>query len=201
MVRSIVLAALMLPTAVLAQQGMSSKDFLAWHKLTPSDVEHSISMFEEGLSWANSHHARRGRPPIYCPSPNLVLTGNQLIDILRRYVEAEPRFATDFPWQLVLIQGLRETFPCKDQQPYDDDINLPMGWASLIAYEAECGGAINDQGMRRYAEVVEKHGKETMNKALQYTAMVAGLDQDKFCARTRNELSAHPSFKDYMKRW
>ena len=55
--------------------------------------------------------------------------------------------------------------------------------------------------MRRYAEVVEKHGKETMNKALQYTAMVAGLDKDKFCARTRNELSAHPSFKDYMKRW
>jgi hypothetical protein len=98
------------------KEAITVDDILRWYALIPEEVEKTASMCESGLSWANVFHERRGGPQIYCPPPKLVLTGNQLIDILKRQVQANPRYGT-LAWQGVLMAGLQETFPCKDEKP------------------------------------------------------------------------------------
>src|SRR5262245_60892346 len=72
----------------VSQEAITVDDILRWHALIPEGVEKTAFIFESGLNWANVFQERRGRPPICCPPPKLALTGSQLIDILKREVQA-----------------------------------------------------------------------------------------------------------------
>jgi hypothetical protein len=64
--------------------------------------------FEDGVSWAN---VMRKDARLYCLPRQLVLTGEQLIDILRRELRERPG-SGNYPYRLVLIVALQRVFPC-----------------------------------------------------------------------------------------
>ena len=51
----------------------------------------------------------------YCPPQTVVLTGEQLIDILRREIKDEPWESTRLSFPAVLITALEKVFPCPDK--------------------------------------------------------------------------------------
>jgi hypothetical protein len=56
-----------------------------------------------------------GKPMLYCAPETIKLTGDQLIDILRRWVEANRTKAPDIdtaPPAAALLYALEEAFPC-----------------------------------------------------------------------------------------
>jgi hypothetical protein len=73
---------------------------------------------ETGFGWANAVLSDGGGKPLYCVPPKVVLTGEQLIDILRRYIEepkTRPHAIGSQELGLVLLQALRDAFPCAQQ--------------------------------------------------------------------------------------
>jgi hypothetical protein len=71
-----------------------------------------LSSVENGMSWAdaeliNSQHAA----PLYCTPSKLDLTGEQILDMLRRHVQDQPSDAR-YPYGLVMMQVLKKVFPC-----------------------------------------------------------------------------------------
>ena len=65
-----------------------------------------------GLSWANVVLKSQGRSRLYCPPPDLALTNEQQIDILRRGVADEPGWGT-YPVGLIMLQALQLAYPCQ----------------------------------------------------------------------------------------
>jgi hypothetical protein len=58
-----------------------------------------------------------GKPMLYCAPETPKLTGDQLIDILRRWVEANRTKAPDIdtaPPASALLYALEEEFPCSN---------------------------------------------------------------------------------------
>jgi hypothetical protein len=79
---------------------------------TKRSAAYGVSMVETGTSWANTAIANeRKEQPIYCPPAKLALTGDQLIDIIRREVSDHPSVGTA-PFGLVMIKALEKLFPC-----------------------------------------------------------------------------------------
>jgi hypothetical protein len=79
-----------------------AKEYMAGH----------LSSIEDGMSWANVALTEdRKEFPLYCVPRSLVLTGEQLIDVLRRHLETNP-YAAKSPFPLVLLVALQEVFPC-----------------------------------------------------------------------------------------
>jgi hypothetical protein len=73
----------------------------------------AVSNTEQGMVITNVYlQAFRHEAPLYCAPTNLALTGEQLIDILRREVETNQRLYKGKSWSLVLIFALQKIFPC-----------------------------------------------------------------------------------------
>jgi hypothetical protein len=110
----------------------TAKGFLeTYEHTTPGGrqlFEEWVTGFEQGLNWADIYileSCRRSphrlpwcstateRSLLYCKG-KLVLRGEQLMDILRREVEAVPDEAK-MNWRMVMIVALQKTFPppCK----------------------------------------------------------------------------------------
>ena len=64
----------------------------------------------EGFDTINDQLKASQHPALYC-SPDK-LNGDQLMDILRREVEADPTQGQHM-WQLIMVDALRKVFPCK----------------------------------------------------------------------------------------
>jgi hypothetical protein len=65
----------------------------------------------DGLNIFNVILRQEGQAPLFCPPPKMALTTEQADDILRR--EAKKVVPSDdMPIGIVLLAGLRETFPC-----------------------------------------------------------------------------------------
>ncbi len=87
---------------------------------TPEDEKQRIlnavylDGLKDGLIILNIALARDGAAPLFCLPPKMVFTGDQADDILRREAKsvAEP---DDMPIGIVLLAGLRKTFPCGGQ--------------------------------------------------------------------------------------
>jgi hypothetical protein len=78
-------------------------------------IAHSVSQMEDGMSWVNSYlksHRKDGE--VYCIPEKLALTGDQVIEMLRRKVKELPGLS-DIPYGGVMLTVLRETFPCPQQ--------------------------------------------------------------------------------------
>jgi hypothetical protein len=68
---------------------------------------------ENGLSWANVHILQSGKMErLYCPPDQLVLTGPQLIDVLRRAAKDDLAIG-NAPYGLALVKALARVFPCR----------------------------------------------------------------------------------------
>jgi hypothetical protein len=64
---------------------------------------------EQGFNWSN---AWRKDQKLYCLLDKLVLTDDQIFDIVRRYVRRVPVNGTQ-PFGGILLFALTDTFPCK----------------------------------------------------------------------------------------
>jgi len=72
-----------------------------------------LSSIELGMSWVNVLLAEdRKERPLYCPPNTLALTGEQLVDILRKELEGSPEEGSR-PLGLVLMTALQKAFPCQ----------------------------------------------------------------------------------------
>jgi hypothetical protein len=76
------------------------------------------SVYLDGLSdgfiTLNVALAQEGKAPLFCMPPKMSLTAEQADDILRREAKRVPP-SDDMPIGIVLLAGLRETFPCEGQ--------------------------------------------------------------------------------------
>ena len=69
---------------------------------------------KDGLIAFNVTLAHSGAAPLFCLPPKMVLTGDQVDDILMREAKSVPE-PDDMPIGIVLLAGLRKTFPCEEQ--------------------------------------------------------------------------------------
>ena|ERR1700677_567330 len=72
---------------------------------------------EDGFSAVNDELSDNGKPMLYCAPETPKLTGDQLIDILRRWVEANRAKAPDMdvaPPAAALLYALEEAYPCSE---------------------------------------------------------------------------------------
>ena len=70
----------------------------------------------EGFSWANvSLKIDRNQDPLFCAPSKLAFTRENYLQILDRYISENYSggASEDVPVELVLLQALREAFPCK----------------------------------------------------------------------------------------
>jgi len=81
---------------------------------TKKSLERWISDIQNGMSWANAELLDRSQPPLYCPPDSLVLTGQQLVDILRREVTwrevTTPGVVAKVAFPAVLLLALEKSF-------------------------------------------------------------------------------------------
>ena len=95
---------------------MDAKTLLKTYDVAaPKDKEivlFTVSRTQNGMSWANSAlRTQRKEDPLYCVPSNVVLTGEQIVDILRRHLKEDPS-AEEVPYGLVMLLALQKTFPC-----------------------------------------------------------------------------------------
>jgi len=75
-------------------------------------TEMGLTNFQEGLAWANIFLEKsRHENPFYCAPANLALTGQQIINILRRAIKEQP-YLGKTPFRLATFMALQTTFPC-----------------------------------------------------------------------------------------
>jgi hypothetical protein len=75
-------------------------------------IEALISETENDLTWANSYlRTVRKEEPIFCHPKTLVLTGSQVIDMLRREVAENPNTGNT-PFGYAILMTNIKVFPC-----------------------------------------------------------------------------------------
>ena len=65
-----------------------------------------------GLSWANVVLKSEGRSRLYCPPPDLALTNEQQIGLLRVAVTVQPEWGT-YPVGFIMLKALQLAYPCQ----------------------------------------------------------------------------------------
>ena len=71
-----------------------------------------LAQTETGMALANAELKSRGTAPLYCTPPALVLTGEQILDMLRRYAMNHPDIAQG-SYALAILRAAQEVFPCR----------------------------------------------------------------------------------------
>jgi hypothetical protein len=71
-----------------------------------------ISSMEAGVHQANEYLKAHGQTPLYCQPPQLVLTGSQIGDMIRRAAEEKDSKVEDMTVSAALLFVLQKTFPC-----------------------------------------------------------------------------------------
>jgi hypothetical protein len=104
---------MLLPTNA-EQGGLNAGELLQLYN-DPKSKEYVAKIVQatgRGFSLANTAIARRGQSPLYCQPNNLVLTGEQIIDIISRFVEINPALEKA-TWEAVMLKALENLFPCR----------------------------------------------------------------------------------------
>lgn len=97
-------------TTLLANYDAASPDI---KPIIAKVVEHT----QNGISWANQYFVTiRKQKPLYCLPGELTLTGEQVIDILRRELK-EPSLVAKQPFGLGIILAFQKVYPCNKQPP------------------------------------------------------------------------------------
>jgi len=69
----------------------------------------------DALETINGSFVAQGASPLFCMPPTLVLTEEQAADIVTRTAAKAARNIDDLPIAIILLRGLKETFPCGGQ--------------------------------------------------------------------------------------
>jgi hypothetical protein len=67
----------------------------------------------DGFDWANGELTNSKARQLYCLPTKLALTTEQETDILERYLRENAAAYSAGPFELALLKGLEEDFPCK----------------------------------------------------------------------------------------
>ena len=109
------LNSLLCPFAVHAQEANVKKVLNLYDAGSPADKQSIVSILEaveDGMGWANTDLAKRkDTPPLYCVPDKFVLTGEQILEMLRKEVRENPSSAED-SYGLVILLTLKKVFPC-----------------------------------------------------------------------------------------
>jgi hypothetical protein len=68
-------------------------------------------LIQRGIAVANRALVLNNQTPLYCPPPTLVLTGEQILDMLRRQAQESPPFGA-LSTDNGILSVLRRTFRC-----------------------------------------------------------------------------------------
>jgi hypothetical protein len=65
-----------------------------------------------GVMLSTIHVEHNGGKPIFCPSDDVTINSDFLVENMERVVRERPASKTTF-WPVVALAALREAFPCK----------------------------------------------------------------------------------------
>lgn len=109
------LALILASCAVKAEEikvGEFFREYDAADSDTKQRIEQLVSKLENGFIWANAHLEEvRKEPRIYCQPDRLVLTGSQIIEMLRHEMKQNPA-SEIYPIGFGFLEMYRATFPC-----------------------------------------------------------------------------------------
>ena len=71
-----------------------------------------LAQVESGIALANAELKAKGAVPLYCVPSQLVLTGEQILDMLRRYAASHPE-AGQSSYAVVILKAAEDVFPCR----------------------------------------------------------------------------------------
>lgn len=116
---SAAVAALLL--AALPGQAAADMTVGMW-KAAPSNPQTGLaakiylSGVQAGLTDANAAFETRGGAPLYCQPRTLALRTEQVEDILNRYITAGHGVADTDRVEVILLEALKDVFPCPMQR-------------------------------------------------------------------------------------
>lgn len=71
-----------------------------------------LTQTEGGMELANAELKARGQAPLYCAPPQLMLTGEQILDMLRRYDGSHPEIGPG-SYAVAILRAAEDVFPCR----------------------------------------------------------------------------------------
>lgn len=103
--------------SVAAQpQFVSTDDMLAAYDHGDDNARQLIllglTQIEGGMELANAELKARGQALLYCAPPQLVLTGEQVLDMLRRYDGNHPEIGQS-SYAIAILKVAEDVFPCR----------------------------------------------------------------------------------------
>lgn len=103
--------ALTLCVAIPASATLYVSDYEELKVKEPAPTRLYVSGVGEGIFWANTLLGRVDTP-MYCQPERLGLGPANYMDILEKQLERREHKTKDVPIEMVLLEGLMETFPC-----------------------------------------------------------------------------------------
>jgi hypothetical protein len=71
-----------------------------------------LTAVEDGMGWANIElKKRKDTPPLYCVPDGFGLTGEQILEMLRKEIKENPSFAEE-SYGFVMLLTFKKAFPC-----------------------------------------------------------------------------------------
>jgi hypothetical protein len=106
---------LLSPLAAHAQEANVKKVLDMYDTGSNADKESMVTILtavEDGMAWANIVlKKRKDTPPLYCVPDGFGLTGEQILEMLRKEVKENPSSAEE-SYGLVILETLEKVFPC-----------------------------------------------------------------------------------------
>ena len=111
-----VLAATMLAGAGQAENLITAKEVLDHYGSGAANEKAMVAgillQTEQGMEWMQTYfEIKRNQKRAFCPPEKPHLTGEQILDIMRREIGRAPQFASK-PYEAVLLTSLQSVFPC-----------------------------------------------------------------------------------------
>src|SRR4029077_13354465 len=80
--------------------------------IRPKVSGQTLTAVEDGMGWVNAElKKRKDAPPLYCVPDGFGLTGEQILEMLRKEVKENPSSAEE-SYGLVMLETLEKVFPC-----------------------------------------------------------------------------------------
>jgi hypothetical protein len=106
---------LLSPIAAHAQEANVKKVLNIFDTGSSADKQSIVTILtavEDGMGWANKElKKRKDTPPLYCVPDGFGLTGEQILEMLRKEAKENPSSAAK-SYGLVMLETLEKVFPC-----------------------------------------------------------------------------------------
>ena len=106
---------LICPLAVHAQEANAKRVLDMYDTGSNADKQSIVTILtavEDGMGWANVElKKRKDTPPLYCVPDGFGLTGEQILEMLRKEVKENPSSAEE-SYGLVMLLTFKKAFPC-----------------------------------------------------------------------------------------